>query len=164
MSKTVRRQSGFTLVELLMAMAISVILLGGLAIAFNAAMTNFTVNKDVFYALTSARGALKRMTQQLRTGYAVDPTAPGNQCRFFSSTGDDITFDFRSSDKTLYLITNSDGNEYVLCHNVTNVDFIKTPTDDNLDCVSVQIDMTVQEGKLVEKLSTAVAIRRNLEQ
>jgi hypothetical protein len=146
-----------------MALSLSVILLGGMAIAFNAAMVNFTENKDVYRAVTSARGAMKRMTQQLRTGYWIDPNAPVNQCNFYTSTGEDLTFEFRSSDNTLYLITNSNGNEYVLCRNATDVDFIKTPNSDSTDCTSVQISLTVQQDNVLESLSSAVAIRRNLE-
>jgi len=72
--------------------------------------------------MNSARQALTRMTNQLRTASSVQPVvSPSNQCSFF--TGDtpaqDLTYEFRSADNKLYLITNSDGSEYVLCDNVT---------------------------------------------
>jgi len=114
---------------------------------------------------------LTRMTSQLRTaGYevspgfcvAVDPAAPSNQCNFFTATGEDITYEYRSADKKIYLITNSNGNLYVLCDDVTAASFTKTPTDDGLDCKSVQISLTVRKGDFERTLSAAAVIRRNL--
>jgi hypothetical protein len=113
--------------------------------------------------MNDARQALARMTNQLRTGYSVNPSAPGNQCSFFTAINEDITYEFRSADNKLYLITNSDGNEYVLCDNVTAATFTKTQTDDGTDCKSVQISLTVTVGSISQSLSAASVIRRNLQ-
>ncbi len=166
-----RREAGFTIVELLLALAIGSMLLAAIAVAFNASIINYRENEDIFKTINSARQALFRITSQLRTaGYevspgvwgGVDPNAPDNECSFFTSAGEDITYEFRNADNKLYLITNSDGQEYVLCENVTAMSFTKTLTDDGLDCKSVQISISVASGNMRRTVSAAAAIRRNL--
>jgi len=160
--KNNRCQIGFTIVELLLVLAITGMLLAVVAVAFNASVINYRENEEIFKTINNARQALLRMTSQLRTGYWVDPNAPNNECSFFTADGQDLTYEYRSADNKLYLITNSDDQEYVLCENVTSVSFIKTATDDGLDCKSVQISMTVQSGDMQRTVSTAVVIRKNL--
>jgi len=153
---------GFTIAECLIALAISAILLAAVAVAFNASLINYEENEELFRAVNGSRQALVRMTSELRTGTFVDPHAPANQCSFFTSANENITYEYRSGDQKLYLITNSDGSEYVLCDNVTAAAFTKTPTDDGTDCKSVQIVLTVQSGDYQRLLSAAAVIRRNL--
>jgi prepilin-type N-terminal cleavage/methylation domain-containing protein len=155
-------ETGFTIAELLLALAIAGILLAAIAVAFNASAVNYQENEDIFKTINGARQALYRMTSQLRTADAVDPNSPNNQCSFFTASGEDITYEFRNADNKLYLITNSDGQEYVLCENVTAMSFNRTLTDDGLDCKSVQISMTVASGDVQRTVSTAAVIRRNL--
>jgi len=152
----------FTIAELLLALAITGLLLAAVAFAFNASIINYRENEDIFKAINSARQATFRMISQLRTGYLVEPNDPNNECSFFTADDEDITYEYRSADNKLYLVTNSDGQEYVLCGNVTSMSFIKTPTDDGLDCKSVQISITVQSGNVQQTVSAAVVIRRNL--
>jgi len=155
-------ETGFTVVELLLALAIASILLATVATAFNASIINYRENEDIFKVINSARQALSRITTQLRTANAVDPNAPNNKCNFFTADSEDITYEYRNADNKLYLITNSDGQEYVLCDNVTAMTFTKTPTDDGTDCKSVQISITVARGNAQRKISAAAVIRRNL--
>jgi prepilin-type N-terminal cleavage/methylation domain-containing protein len=152
----------FTLVECLISLAISAILLTAMAVAFNASAINYRENEQMYQTINNARQALTRMTSQLRTGYAVDPTATADQCNFFTAADEDITYEFRSADGKLYLITNDDGNEYVLCNNVVNATFTKTAAADPNDCKSVQISLTVRAGDFERTLSAATVIRRNL--
>lgn len=161
--KNTKHNSGFTVAELLLALAISAMLLVAVAVAFNASATNYRENEDIFRVTNSARQALFRITSQLRTADAVDPNAPNNECSFITAAGEDITYQFRIAENKLYLITNIDSNEYVLCDNVTAMTFTKTPTDDGLDCKSVQISITVVSGDVQKKISAAASIRRNLE-
>ena len=153
-------RSGFTIVELLLALAISAILLAAVAAAFNASAINYRENEEIFKTINNARQALFRMTSQLRTADAVDPAAPINECSFFTSAGDDITYRFDSDDNKLYL--DKDGNSYVLCDNVTAMSFSKTLTDEGDDCKSVQISITVASGDLERTLAAAAVVRRNL--
>ena len=156
--------AGFTVAELLIGLAITALLLTALAATFNASVKSYQENRGMLKALNNTRQALLRMTSQLRTGWRVDPNAPSGTCSFYTSADEDITYEFRSADNKLYLITNSNGQEYVLCDNVTAATFTKTPTDDGLDCRSVQISMTVTSGNIERTLSAAVVIRRNLTQ
>ena len=153
---------GFTIMELLLALAIASMLLAAVAVAFNASMINYRQNEDIFKVINSARQSLFRMTTQLRTGDNVSVSDPNNRCSFFTAEDKNITYEYRSADKKLYLITNSDGQEYVLCENVTAMTFTKTPTDDGTDCKSVQISITVARGNVERKISAAAVIRRNL--
>ena len=161
--KRLNHHSGFTLVELLMALAISALLLSGLGIAFSASMTSYTVNKETYNGLNNARLGLSRMVSELRTGYWVDPNAGLSQCNFYTADGHDIGYDYRSEDKTLYIVTHDDNSEYVLCRDVESATFTKIPTEDSGDCQSVHIDLTVSSGSVQQTFSQSVAIRRNLD-
>jgi type II secretory pathway pseudopilin PulG len=159
-----RKYDAFTLVELLLGLAITVVLMVAVTAALNASAVNYKANEDIYKAMNSARQALTRMTSQLRTANGpFDLSAPANQCSFFTATNEDITYEFRGADNKLYLITNSNGNEYVLCDNVTAAAFTRTPTDDGMKCKSVQISLTVTVGSISQSLSAASVIRRNLQ-
>ncbi len=157
-------ETGFTIMELLLALAISSMLLAAVAVAFNASIINYRENEDIFKVINSARQSLFRMTSQLRTADAVEPNSPVNECTLITAGGDDITFQYNNGDNKLYLITNDDltDPDYVLCDNVTAMTFTKTPTDDGTDCKSVQISITVARGNVQRKISAAAVIRRNL--
>ena len=164
--KNTQYKTGFTLAELLIALAISAMLLVAVAVAFNASATNYQQNEDIFKVVNSARQALCRITSQLRTANPVDPNAPSNECSMFTADGENITYRYNSTDDKLYLITNDDStdSDYVLCDHVTSMTFSKTPilTDEGLDCKSVQISITVAIGNIQKTISAAAAIRRNL--
>jgi prepilin-type N-terminal cleavage/methylation domain-containing protein len=161
--RSMKESKGFTLVELLLGLAISAMLLTAVAAAFNASVMNYRENRQIYQTLNSARQALLRMTTQLRTADSVSPAADPNECSLVTIDGGDITYDYRGPVQTLYLIDNDAGAEYVLCEHVTAMTFTKTLTDDGLDCKSVRISMTLQIGDQIQTLSSAVAIRRNLQ-
>lgn len=156
-------KTGFTVAEMLVVLVITGLLITAVAVAFQASIVNYRENEHIFKTINNARQALTRMTSQLRTGYFVDPNAPNNECSFFTAGGSDITYQYRSPDSKLYLITNSDGQEYVLCEDVTAMTFAKLPTADGSDCKSVQVSMTVQSGNMQRTVSAAAVIRRNLD-
>ncbi len=153
---------GFTIVECLIGLAISAMLLAALATAFQASVINYGENEQMYQTLNSARQALTRMTSQLRTGHTVDPSATSNRCNFFTAANEDTSYLFNSADGKLYLITNGNGRQYVLCDNVTAATFTKTPTDDGMDCKSIQISLTVRSGDFQRTLAAAAVVRRNL--
>ena len=161
---------GFTLAELLISLVIVGMLLAAVAAALSASAVNYRENERVYQAINNARQALERMTSELRTAgtevggifVAADPSAPNNKCTLYTATGQHITYEYRAADNKLYLITNSNGNEYVLCDNVTNAVFIKTLTDEGDDVKSVRISLTVQCGDHESTLSAAAVIRKNL--
>jgi len=164
--KNSKNKTGFTVAELLIALAISAMLLVAVAVAFNASAVNYQENEDIFRTINNARQALFRMTSQLRTASAVDPNAPSNECSMITAAEENITYRYNNVDNKLYLVTNYDlsDSDYVLCDNVTAMTFYKTPisTDDGPDSKSVQISMTVASGNVHKTISAAAAIRRNL--
>jgi len=164
--KNTRYRAGFTVVELLLALAIGSMLLAAIAVAFSASIINYRENEDIFKAVNSARQALFRMTSQLRTADAVDPNAPNNECTLITAGGDDITYRYNSGDNKLYLITNDDllDSDYVLCDNVTSMTCTKNSVveDMQIKVKSVQISITVGIGDLQRTVSAAAVIRRNL--
>jgi prepilin-type N-terminal cleavage/methylation domain-containing protein len=159
---------GFGIVELLVALAITAILLVAVAVAFNASVMNYTENEDIFKAVNSARQASYRITTQLRTANAVEPNEPANRCSFVTAGGEDLTFRFDPGENRLYLITNDDSSDidYVLCDNVTAMSFTKAtgvdPDSGFIFVKSVQLSMTVEVGDTHRTVNSAVVIRRNL--
>jgi len=164
--KNIKNKAGFTLAELLIALAISAILLVAVAVAFNASAVNYQENEDIFKVVNSARQALFRMTSQLRTADAVDPNAPNNECTMITPAGENITYRYNSADNKLYLVTNDDltDSDYVLCNNVTAMNCTKTwvVEDTVIKVKSVQISLTVAISNIEKTISAAAAIRRNL--
>lgn len=165
---------GFTIIEVLLALAISALLLTAAAVAFKASTMNYQENEDIFETINKARQALSRITTQVRTADAVDPYAPANECSLITAAAANITYRYDSSDSKLYLITNDDlsDSDYVLCDNVIAMTFNKATVTETADVNgvptpvtkvrSVQTSMTVQSGDVQRKLSAAAVVRRNL--
>lgn len=166
MMHNTKNKTGFSLVEALLALAITGILLAAVAVAFNASIINYRENENIFRTLNSARQALFRITSQLRTANAVDPNSPNNECTLITAGSDDITYRYNAGDNKLYLVTNDDlsDSDYVLCDNVTAMTFTKQVVneDGQIKVKSVQISMTVEKGNTQQTVSTAAVIRRNL--
>jgi len=163
-TRPTKSTAGFTIVELLLALAITGLLLAAVAVAFNASIINYQENEDIFKTINTARQALFRITSRLRTADAVDPNSPDNECALITAGGEDITYQYNNADNKLHLIDNSSGSDYVLCDNVIAVTFKKdTTTEDSMTYVkSVQISMTVESGNVERMVSAAAVIRRNL--
>jgi prepilin-type N-terminal cleavage/methylation domain-containing protein len=163
-----RAVAGFTLVECLIGLAISAVLMVALAVVFNASITNFKENEELFESVNNARQALARMTTELRTADGVWSAAPSNQCVFYGAADPNtlLTFEYRDATdatdpNTLVLI--KDGTAYTLCDNVTAASFTKTPADANaVDSKSVLISMTVKTGDRERTLAAAAVVRRAL--
>ena len=162
MTHRLNTRYGFTLIEVMMALAISALLLTAVAAAFQASLMNYEANRDVVAALSQARRAMARMTTQLRTAQYVFSTTPAHQCDFFDDSNDYYMFEFRDADDKLVLIDDAN-NVYTLCDNVTALTFAKTGTvPDPNNAQSVRIAMTLDFGDRSQDLASAVAIRRNL--
>ena len=160
-----RYEHAFTIVELLLALAITGLLLAAVAAAFNASIINYRQNEDIFKTINIARQALCRITSQLRTANAVDPNSPDNECALITASDDDITYRYNSGDNKLYLIDNLSGSSYLLCDNVTAMTFTKDAVIEDMQTKvkSVQISMTVVSGDIVQTVSSAAVIRKILE-
>lgn len=164
--KSKKRRCGFTLAEILIALAITAILLTAVAVAFNASVINYSENEDIYKAINGARQAVFRITSQLRTATAADPNAPSNECTLITADGENLTYRYDGAGKILYLITNDDltDSDYVLCEGVESMTFTKTSVveDDITKVRYVQIAMGVAAGGIQREVSAAAVIRRNL--
>jgi len=164
-------KTAFTLVELLIALAITAILLTAIAVAFNASVINYTENEKIYKAINGARQAMFRITSQLRTADTVSPDTLDNECTFYTADGENLTYRYDASEKVLYLITNADTTDpdYKLCENVEAMTF--TPKTFEVEeggvtltkVRSVQMAITVSAGGLTKKLAAAAVIRKNLD-
>jgi prepilin-type N-terminal cleavage/methylation domain-containing protein len=163
-----KSNSGFTLVEVLLSLAILGMLLAAAALAFNASATNYSENEAMFKAMNTARQALLRITTEIRTAQDValmpSATDPDNsQCSMHTSDGRDITYRYNSGNNTLYLDDNIASTSYVMCENVTAITFERTPVpDDPAKIRNVRISITVAADGLSQTLATAAVVRRNL--
>jgi prepilin-type N-terminal cleavage/methylation domain-containing protein len=155
-----RSHMGFTLVEVLMSLAISALLLTSLAIAFNASATRYPQKQATVEVVSSTRQALVRMTTQLRTGSGIAITESNTKCAFSTADSQSISYKYNGGDDTLYW--QSGATQRMLCQNVTSMSFTGTAATDPNDYKSVQISMTVQSGNVQYPLSAAVVIRKNL--
>ncbi|MBC8481609.1 MAG: prepilin-type N-terminal cleavage/methylation domain-containing protein [Planctomycetes bacterium] len=165
--KTQKKSKAFSLVEVLVALAISAVLLAAVAVAFNASIVNYNDNRDISSALNTARQAIMRITNELRCASAVDTTTPSNQCTFMTADGRDITYKFDSTSQAVYLVTNYDlfDSNYLLCENITDMSFdLNTATADGQTYVkAVMISMTIQNGNFQKTITSGAVIRKNLE-
>ncbi len=162
----IHNSKGFTLAELLVAVAIAGMLIAAVAFAFNASAVNCRENEEIFKTMNNARQAMFRMTSQLRTADVVDESAPINECTLKTAAGQNITYRYNSTDKKLYLVTNDDltDSDYVLCDNVEAMTCTKNAVVEEsvVKVKSVQISITVSSGDMQRTVSGAAVIRRNL--
>ncbi|AQT69567.1 Tfp pilus assembly protein PilW [Anaerohalosphaera lusitana] len=161
----VRARSGFTMVEILIALSVTAMLMTAVALAFDASVKNYTTNENLYKAVNNARQALTRMTTELRTAQAVATSEGTSQLSMVNSAGDDITYAYDSNNQTLELITNDDttDSDYIVCRNVTAVDFQRTTVPDEPGVVrDVQLSITLDIGDVSRTIATAAVLRRNL--
>jgi len=166
-----RYHRGFTIVELLISLAITAILLTAIAVAFNASIINYTENQNIFKAINSARQALTRITTEVRTAekvYVDGETVA--QCSILTADNRLIRYQYYDSNSTaerkgkLYLETSVSGIPgHLLCDNVADMRFDKTQSSKNSFAKNVQISMTVVSGDVRQTVSAAAVVRRNLD-
>jgi prepilin-type N-terminal cleavage/methylation domain-containing protein len=168
MASQENKRDGFTIAELLVALAITAILLTAVAVAFNASAINYNENAEMFNALNRGRQAMLRITNQLRTANAVATTEAATQCSFFDATNTNVRVLYDNTDKIIYLypdLTNHSTTRYMLCNNVTAMTFTRTVGVDSggHTCVkNVQMSMTVTVGDNSQQITGAVVLRKTL--
>ncbi len=74
--KQSRKNSGFTVVELLLAVAIMAMLLASVAIAMQAALGSYRENEKIAEVMQMSRAVLNRMMSEVRTADAVNSESP----------------------------------------------------------------------------------------
>jgi prepilin-type N-terminal cleavage/methylation domain-containing protein len=155
--KNKRMNAGFTLVELLIAMVLMAMLAAALATALDAGTTNYIENEKIFRAMNMARQSLFIMTSQIRSAGSVDndPNLSSNICSFTSADGTDMSYEYRPSFESLYLVNNTTGDENILCSNISSMSFDKSEN-------TVNIDMTVTVGGVSQSAASSAVVRRKL--
>ena len=166
------RRHGLSLIEVLMALALTAMLLTAAGMAFQVSADSVQANDEFFRATQAARISMHQILTQVRRGsvqLAWNPkwirltTAPDAG----QTVGDDVTYSYDATAKQLKLITNdvTTDPDYVLASNVTDLTFDVEPGTDynNAPCVArVTVMIKVKVGKNEVLLSGAAAPRRNL--
>ena len=163
-AKRLRSKGGFTLVELLISLALLAMIMAAVGVAVHASAMNYKANENIFTAMSTARQAMSRITTDLRTAQGeVSDTDPPTQCSFFTSDGRDITYRWNSANETLYLDINdvASPKSYILCENVTDMRFDRTPVSGD-PVRNVRISMTVTVNGQSQTVASAAVIRRNM--
>ena len=157
-------KGGFTLVEILIAVALLAMLMAAVGVAVHASAMNYKANEDIFKAMSTARQAMTRITTDLRTALDISEGEPLSQCSIhYDDDGTaDIVYQFDSGGNILNLIVTSGPNAgtYVLCKNVEAMEFIRTPATGVVR--NVRISMTVTVGGQSQTVASAAVIRRNM--
>lgn len=163
-------RSGFTLVEVLMTMVILAALMTAVAVAFDASVKNYRDNEAISKTVNTARAALLRITNDIRTAQSVAVIGAGGdpdntQCSMVTAGGQDLTYRFEAAAGTLWLDDNDSGDSYVLCKNVTAMTFNRATvaTQPNLiRNVRITLTVTDEKGNNPQQLVAAAVVRRNL--
>ena len=164
-----KNKKGFTVIELLISLAIMAMLMTAVAFAFDASVKNYQANQGIYKTLNTARAALLRITNDLRTAQAVALIGSGDpdnsRCSMILADGSDVTYRFSAADNTLYYDKNDTGDSYTLCRNVTAMTFNRATVPDDATAIrSVRISMTLTDdaGENPQTLAAAAVIRKNL--
>jgi len=107
-----RRRLGFNLVELLIALAITAVMLTATLMALNASFTAYQRTTEEASTHTIGRLAMHRMLALIRTGtefgpFPIDPqetTVTSNFIEFVTATGQVMSLEWDEADETLYIV------------------------------------------------------------
>jgi prepilin-type N-terminal cleavage/methylation domain-containing protein len=171
---------GFTLVEMVMALAISTIVLAAVYSVFNIANKNFTTQNAAANVQQNLRSAIRLMARDIRHA-GLDPSGSDNfgityaspsKIRFtmdrdtFNGTVDEanweeITYDFQGNQvmQTLYeTVTTSTADIAALINNITNLNFSYFDAD-NTDLIDSGLSPPqVPSDKLADIRTVVISI------
>ncbi len=103
-----RNRSGFTLIEVMLAVTITALLLAAIATAMHASLMSYTVNEKAAAVTQTSRSVINRLVRDVRTAQAVDSTT--NSLTIIppvdGSGITEIQYDF-SGGELLYRVTKS---------------------------------------------------------
>ena len=163
---------GFTLVEMVLALAISTIVLAAVYSVFTIANKNFTTQNAAANVQQNLRSAIRLMARDIRHA-GLDPSgsdnfgityASGSKIRFTTDRGafnglvdeadwEEITYDFQGSQvmQTLYeTVTTSTADTASLISNITNLNFAYLDAD-NTDLIDLGLSPPrVPDDKLAD--------------
>lgn len=171
MKMTNRKPKAFTIIELLLSLALLAMLMTTVAFAFDASVKNYKANEGIYQTVNTGRQALLRVTGDVRTAQGVAHIGTGGDANntrlsMITSGGKDITYRFDSAAGILYYDDNAAGNSYVLCRNVTAATFnralVPGTTTNAVRSVRMSMTLTDESGDLTQTVAAASLVRRNL--
>ena len=127
---TVKRKThnaGFTMIELLITLALMAMIFLAVGSAFDAAFTNYEVNSEYNSVNMSHRNIIHQITAAVRTAWndpdeaEITVTMDGNSLSLTDSTGREILYRYEP-DLASLLVSIDGGDEYLMLENVEPVD------------------------------------------
>lgn len=189
---TRRCKKAFTIVELLLSVAILAMLMAAVAVAFDASMKNYAANKGIYETVKVGRQAMMRMINDLRIARAVNVTGSvaayddtqygviaqarglswsgddAFSCSLITSAGQAYCYRYEPGTETLWLDDNDNAESYILCRNLKNITFTRevlagAGTDpDRVHSVRILLTVADEADKVSETLAAASIVRKNL--
>lgn len=190
--KTRNNKKAFTIVELLLSLAILAMLMAAVAVAFDASMKNFQANEAIYETSKVGRQAMMRIINDLRSARAVNVTgtvaaygdtqygviAQGRglgwvgddaySCSLINAAGQAFCYRYEPAVKTLWLDDNDNAESYVLCRNVQSVTFTRSvltggaADPDRVQSVRISLRLSDDGDDVTQTLAAASVVRRNL--
>jgi prepilin-type N-terminal cleavage/methylation domain-containing protein len=174
-----RRSRGLSLIEMLIALAITATLLTAIAAAFSSTTAAMKINDEFFHASQAARVSLARVMGQARRGMVSEKDAYNTTVnltddqsiayiRLITDANQEMIYKYDSTAQEFQLyqvVNNVVGTKHVLAHHVTAANFtVGIGTDaNNSKCVSrLTLAITVKEGENSVLLSGSAVPRATL--
>ena len=161
------RRAGFTLIEILMALAITGLLMAALGAATHTCLNTYRQNEHLASASQMARSVLHRMTSEIRTAAAIQATQ--TKLTILPPDNSQAIIEYAYENGTLWRSTQLDGvkqTHEVISQNV-GLESFKIEHTMGLDwqdrsCVTqVTVEMLIKQGKYRLPLRTCTSPRRN---
>lgn len=174
MKKLLKTKQGFTIVEMLLALAILAVLLSAVAVAMHASLHNYSENTKIAELTQTARVVLNRMMSEVRTADAVDSASqrvtiippqpdPGNLTEIEYELDDGVLYCRRtvSGCQTSEPLIASDEDVQVTGFSVTRETGIDGEEVEYTKSVTTQLDL--QSGNSTFSVTASACPRRNME-
>ncbi|MCD4699172.1 MAG: type II secretion system GspH family protein [Phycisphaerae bacterium] len=177
MMKRAKTRRGFTIVEMLMALAILAVLLSAVAVAMHASMHNYGENTEIAELTQTARVVLNRMTSEIRTADAVDSASqrvtiippqpdPGNLTEIEYELDSGVLYCRRtvSETQTSEPLIASDEDVQITGFIITRETGITIIDEVEVEYTkSVTVQMDLQSGGNIFSVTCSACPRRNME-
>ena len=118
-----RRSAGLSLVEILVALAITAMLLTATAMAFDAALRSYQANHDMAMTSIAVRNSLYQMCAAIRSAWNDDinsivVSTDGSQCSLVDANGQNLIYRYDANMNQLQVNVNYGADWYVFIDNV----------------------------------------------
>ena len=168
-----KRSSGFTLIEILITLAIAATLFAAVGMAFDAAFKSYEVNSDMNSLNTAHRNIMHQICSTVRTAWndpdvaAISTTADGNKLTLKDSSGRIMEYRYVPQSVKMVVSVNG-GTESTLMENISQVDAMTDifstapPTESGFDAGTVgkvMINFRSNQNGLSKVISMTVVPR-----